>query len=1010
MRFSPRIRRALLLATFLASCSPSYALDPHTPIAQYVHTSWTSDAGLAAVRRLNQTPDGYLWLATRVGLKRFDGVRFSTYSAGSAQGLESSTIQDLLVNPDGSLWIATLGGGISRYQRGTFRLFTTQNGLPTNNIESLFRDRNGTLWAGGSDGSVSHFIRGRFKQMVVPIPPVPVMAFVEDREQSLWIATWGSGVFRLKNGILTAFSVKDGLPDQRVAGLYRDHSGTIWTAGWGGISFWNGARFIPDRAVNTIAELAGKCLEDRNGNLWITSSSGLIRVHAGQISKLDRNSGLSDDFVSDVFEDREGNLWVATRSGLDRLRDGPIRAFLSKEPLMRDGGPVVADGTEGIWMIVGNRMARLASERETSWPTGLPHSSKPLSILSMPGSQFLIGAEHGGVLWGTHGAAPVPQLAGLTVRCLLKARDGGIWIATAERGLLYWPAGSESLVDAGVPDRFLVTLAEDGSGGIWAGSFYGGGLYYVSAKGIQHFGARDGLPSSNISTLFVDEQNTLWIGSANGLSWFEKGRIRTVSSRQGLQSDLVWAIVDDAHGRLWFAGYGGIESIEKKRLADWAAGSLARLTPRVYRRTDGLQIIAIDRPFPNAVRSRDGSLWFCITDGVLEVKPQDPSAALSRNFRVVIEDATIDGAQNFHPERLAIPHGARSIEVRYTALTLSSPETVRFRYRLEGFDNSWVDAADRRVAYYSNLEPGTYTFSVQASAGEDAWVASPPLFLEQKPFFYQTKWFLFIVCTTAAALIVFVYRLRMRVAVGRIEARLRERTRIARELHDTLLQSFQGSLLRFQTASRLLQSRPAEAQRILENTMDQAQQALIEGRNAVEGLRSSLVEVKDLPEAIRTVGEELAANPADDRSIALSLTVGGVPRPLPSIVSDEVYRIASEALRNAFQHAGASRIEVELDYGERHFELRVRDDGRGIDAKFLSQEGERPEGHFGLRGMRERAYEIGGTLTIWSALGSGAELELSIPALAAYGMAARGWRSWLARRFSAARASVPLKH
>ena len=971
------------MAALIVSCSPSYALDPQTPLVQYIHTSWTSDAGLVAVRRLSQTPDGYLWLATRMGLKRFDGVRFSTYFAGSEKGLESSTTQDLLVDGDGSLWIATLGGGISHYQRGAFQAVTSRDALPSEDVESLYRDRSGVLWEGSSDGRIARLVNGRFEHMSLGIPSVPVMSFVEDSDQSLWIATFGGGVFRFRDGTLSSFSVRDGLPDDRVSGLCRDRSGTIWTTGWKGISFWNGTQFVPARAVNALVKLTGKCLEDRDGNLWITSSSGLVRVHGGQVSKIDRNSGLSADFVSDVLEDREGNLWVATRAGLDRLRDGPIRAFSSEETLMRDAGPIVADDTAGVWLVSGNQLARIASDKVTSWPLRMPGHSRPLTMLPQPGSRFLIGFDRGGILWSPNTIAPVPEIANSNVRSMLKARDGGIWLATADRGLLHWSPGSQSLLDTGIRDQSIVTLAEDRSGGIWAGSFYGGGLYHLTAQGVLHFSAEEGLPSARIYTLFVDAQNKLWIGSARGLGWLEDGRIQTVGSRQGLQSDLVWAIVDDAYDRLWFAGYGGIETLTKKSLVDWSAGRLERLTPHVYHRTDGLQVTTIDRPFPNAVRSPDGNLWFCITDGVLRVTPPKPGATMSDNFRVLVEDVTIDHAQHFEPKRLSIPPGARSIEVRYTALTLTSPETVRFRYKLEGFENDWVDANVRRVSYYSNLRPGTYAFKVEASAGDEQWLASPPLLLEQIPFFYQTKWFLLLVSATAASLTFFMYRLRLHFALGRIEARHSERMRIARELHDTLLQSFQGVLLMFRTAQTLIATRPAEAQQAVEDAIAQARAAITEGRSAVQGLRPSVGEPCDFNEAIKTLGEELAKDSAHSSLAALTMYVEGTPRALKPLVRDEIFRIASEALRNAYRHATASRIELQVDYGDRRFNLRVRDNGKGIDSAPTT--GGALPGHFGLRGMRERANEIGGKFRIWSAPGFGTEVELTVPASRAYG-------------------------
>ena len=230
-------------------------------------------------------------------------------------------------------------------------------------------------------GGIARMVREAGAKVSLEIPPSPITAFLEDADQALWIATSGNGVFRLRNGTLTAFSVKDGLPDARVSGLYRDHSGNIWTAGWKGISSWNGTRFVGHTAVNAVrvVSYAISCTQDRDGNLWIASSSGLFRAQSGKVTKMDHDSGLSGDFASDVFEDRERNLWVATRGGLDRLRDGPVRTFADREGLFRDPGPIVADDTGGVWTVSGKKIARIAANKISVWPMVLPAGSTPFT-------------------------------------------------------------------------------------------------------------------------------------------------------------------------------------------------------------------------------------------------------------------------------------------------------------------------------------------------------------------------------------------------------------------------------------------------------------------------------------------------------------------------------------------------------------------------------------------------------------------------------------------------------
>jgi signal transduction histidine kinase/ligand-binding sensor domain-containing protein len=990
LALSPFIFRALLIGVFIVGSGPVYALNPEYPLSKYIHSSWGRDSGLLTVRHVAQTPDGYLWLATSGGLVRFDGLRFTTYTRASDQSLDNSS--DVMIDPDGSLWVATFGGVIAHFQSGKFHSYASRDGLPSDPIHALYRDSQGVLWVGTREAGIFRMAHGRFEKVSLGIPRGLISSFLEDSDQSLWIATYGNGMFRVQNGNLRAFSVKDGLPDNRVVRLYRDHSGKIWTVGLKGISTWNGTRFVGHPAVNSVVSYASACTEDRDGNLWIASAtSGLYRMRAGQVTKMDASSGLSTNNVQYVYEDREGNIWLATDFGLDRLRDAQVRTFTVQDGLFRGTlvwqWPIIADRSAGVWTASGKRIGRIAAGQFTVWPLALPSGGRANTMLLKPDSGLLVGADRGLEYWSPAHAALIREMAGMDVRSLLPARDGSIWIGTANRGLLHWKSysGSQTKFEAVIPDNFITTLAEGHDRTIWAGS-HGGGLYRIAGNKVQHFGQGEGLTSSDILTVFVDRNGALWIGSTGGLSWFQDGHIHTVNSEQGLRSDLVLAILDDSYDRVWFLGHVGVAAIQKKSLSEWAAGRRRTLNPIFYQSADGMPLWTVDRTFPNAVQSVDGHLWFAFGDGLAEVTPPNAEASHELEFPVVVEDVTIDGISHSDLSRIQIPPGAGSVGIRYTALTLSSSETVRFRYRLEGIDDDWVDADTRRIALYNSLKPGAYTFRVEASSGDERWLESSTLLLEQIPFFYQTKWFLFLVSAAAASLVFFMYRLRLRLAVDRLNAgfqqRIDERARIARELHDTLLQSFNALVLRFQAASDLLSTRPDEAKRALDCAIDQTAQALIEGRDAVQQLRSTTPVTNDLVSAIDSLGQALADDGSNRVAPAIHIEVEGTPRDLLPITRDEVYQIALEALRNAFRHARARHLEVEICYDTRQLRLRIRDDGKGIDPQLLRSDG--PSGHYGLRGMRERAQLLGGQLTIWSEVNSGTEIDLSIPSSGAY--------------------------
>jgi len=399
---------------------------------------------------------------------------------------------------------------------------------------------------------------------------------------------------------------------------------------------------------------------------------------------------------------------------------------------------------------------------------------------------------------------------------------------------------------------------------------------------------------------------------------------------------------------------------------------------------------------PHIAKGRDGKLWFATYDGVTVIDPRD----LRSNKvppPVHVEQIVADRKTYEASSQVRLPPLVRDLQINYTALSLVAPEKNVFRYKLEGRDRDWQDAGNRRQAFYTDLDPGNYRFRVIAANNSGVWnEEGASLDLSIAPAYWQTNWFRALCVLAFIALLLALYLLRVRQLARHfnmtLDARVNERTRIARDLHDTLLQSFHGLLLRFQTALELWPS--TQAKQVLASAIDQAAEAITEGRDAVQGLRSSTMETNELADAIRTVGEELAANEGANHGVVLRVEAQGAPQPLHPIVRDEILRIAGEALRNAFRHAEAKQIEVELRYDVRDLRLRVRDDGKGIDPKVLSQGGR--EGHFGMHGMRERAKLIGGKLTVWSGLDSGTEVELSIPAAHAYASSSSTWRSRLA--------------
>ncbi len=545
-------------------------------------------------------------------------------------------------------------------------------------------------------------------------------------------------------------------------------------------------------------------------------------------------------------------------------------------------------------------------------------------------------------------------------------------------------------------------------GGVWLSFWTDGGVLYFKDRHVQaSYTAADGLGNGPVADLRLDREGTLWAATeGGGLSRIKDGRIATLTTKNGLPCDRIhWSIEDDDRS-LWLYTACGLVRVARSELDAWIADPKRRIQTTLWDAADGVMLRANPPAYfgPSVAKSSDGKLWFLGGEGVQVVDPHH--LALNKlappvHIEQIVADHKIywQNLPGAAGANLRLPPRTRDLQIDYTALSLVAPEKVHFKYKLEGQDSDWREVVNERQVQYSNLSPNHYRFRVKASNNSGVWNEEGAfLDFSVAPAYWQTNWFRALCAISVLALLWAAYQWRLRQMHHQfemtLEARVSERTRIARDLHDTLLQSFHGVLLRLQTVSQLLRERPMEAQEKLDSTIDEVAEAITEGRDAVQGLRESTIESNDLALAISTLGEELATDSTGQRP-AFRVAVEGEARNLHPILRDEIYKIAGEALRNAFQHAQARQVEVEIRYDDEQFRLRVRDDGKGIDPAALSSQG---KGHYGLPGMRERATLIGGKLTVWSEVDVGTELELTVPASVAYSTARRA--SWLSRKFA----------
>jgi signal transduction histidine kinase/ligand-binding sensor domain-containing protein len=969
------------LAVMLGCCTCAFALDHSLDISQYAHTAWRVRDGFAKgfIYSIAQTPDGYLWLGTEFGLLRFDGVRAVAWTPPKGQ-LPSNNIPTLLVTHDGTFWIGTTKG-LASWKDGKLTTYWELNG---SRISALLEDRTGTVWIATGEPRI-------FGENVGPINA--------DSEGKFWVGLEkGSG--KWKSGPPKSFEMPGseyGLPrleeHEKSALLSSDRRVT-------GPVNWQIGR-----------AKASQILRDRDGGVWLgTPDRGLIHFHQGRTDVFSEADGLSGDTVTALLQDQEGDIWAVTTNGIDRFREYAVPNISIKQGLSSINTVSIVGAKDGsVWVATSNGLNR--------WKDGR------IGVLLRPGSSQHPGAsegvpysmfeDSGGRLWfstvlefgylRSGRFVPVREVPGGRVVSMAEAPSGHLWLAKQDYGLFHLIQGRvvEKIRWAalGHNDHARVVVADPSQHGVWLG-FSGGGVSYFADGAIRKsYSAANGLGAGRVNSLRFGPRGALWVATENGLSRIKNDHVTTLTSKNGIPCDTVHWSMDDTDHFVWVYTACGLLRIPQPELDAWVDDPSKLVQATLFDFSEGVRTHSNVPVVQDVTKASDGRIWYVDYDGVSVIDP--PHLPFNKIPPPVhIEQVTADGKTYEAENGLRLPAGIRNLAIDYTALSLVAPEKVHFRYKLEGQNRNWHEVVNDREVQYTNLPPGNYHFRVMACNNSGVWnEEGAVLDFSIAPAYYQTTWFGLALVVLFLALLWAAYMFRVRQLAMQfnrtLEARVSERTRIARDLHDTLLQSFQGLLLRFQSASKLLPARPEEAKQRLDNAIDQAAAAITEGRDAVQGLRASATETNNLANGIIAIAEELTEASSSVDAPAIDVQVEGAPRNLNPVVRDEACRIAGEALRNAFRHAQAQRITVEIRYDKRQFRLRVHDDGKGLDEETIQRQ---PAGHFGVRGMHERSEVIGGRLEVWSRPDSGTEVELSIPGAIAYGVSAR--RSWWSQLFT----------
>lgn len=980
----------MLVAIAATATGAAHAMDPDRALSQYLRERWGADRGFPGgpVHALAQTADGYLWIGTEKGLVRFDGLTFRLVSDPRPGSPPIVQVLGLTADAQGNLWVRRPGASVVRYRNGAFEKALADLEIVEDAITAMAEGRNEALLLAGLVNGPLRYRRGKLETLArnSALPPrSPVISMAETADGRVWMGTRDAGLYYLEEGRVIA--VAKGLPDRKINCLLALEGRDLWIGTDHGVARWNGEGVTTAGVPASLGRIQALAMtRDRASNLWIGTDTGLVRVNAAGVSSFgDREPG-SRTAVAALFEDREGNLWTGGSRGIERLRDSTFTTYARAEGLPSvSNGPVHVDPEGRTWFAPSEgglywlRAAQVARVTEAGLATDV--------VYSIAGGKegLWVGRRRGGLThlraagtsWKARTYTQADGLPRDSIYAVHESRDGTVWAGTLGSGLGRLRNGSFTTFTTadGLPSNTIASIVDTADGTTWLAT--PSGLVSLAKGGFTVYTAREGLPSDDVNSLFEDSAGTLWIGTGDGLAFLRSGRIQRPREVPASWQEQVFGLAEDRAGWLWITTSRRVLRAKREALLQ---GPLSGADVSEYGLADGLQGALGVKRHRSAVADSAGRIWLSMDRGLSVVDP----ARLARESASAIPHilaVSADGSPMDVQGSIRLPAGGRRVTFTFSGVSLSAPERVRFRYRLEGFDRDWSEPAVTREAVYTNLGPGSYRFRVMAGSGEGFTNASEAAFgLEVEPALWQTWWFRLSAALASAFGLLGLYRLRMGQVARRLslrfEERLAERTRIAQELHDTLLQGFLSASMQLHVTVDEMPPESPEKER-LRHILELMGRVTEEGRNAVRGLRSSYLDIDDLELAFSRIQQELGIQ----EGIRFRVLVEGPPRPLHPVIRDEVYRIGREALVNAFRHSRAASIEVELEYAPDRLRLLVRDDGTGIDPQVLRSG---RDGHYGLSGMRERAESIGARLRVGGHAAAGTEVDLSVPGHVAF--------------------------
>jgi ligand-binding sensor domain-containing protein/signal transduction histidine kinase len=984
------------------------------PTFDYRTRTWQTDEGLPdnVVEAITQTQDGYLWVGTRAGLARFDGMNFTCFDTKNTPAIQCSSISALCRDRDGRLWIGTEGGGVARLDGRAFSHYSKTNGLAGDNIKVIYERKDSSVWIGTTTG-LTRYEKEQWRNYTKQqgLLSDVVTSLFEDADTNLWIAT-GEGLNRLQGEKMVSFAMPNRLPGDSVRGICQDKGGRVWIGSnngmlwyswyWTNFYAYNSRYGLSDTFVSTICE-------DHEANLWVGTYSGLNRFREGRFFPQLNNEGAPFTRVNALFEDREGDLWVGSGEGLVRLAPKRFFTYTRRQGLTHNHiTSVLEDRSGSLWIGTwGGGLNQLRGEKVTAHSTTNGFSDMlVLSICEGRDGSLWVGADFdGGVTRLKDGKythyTSKDGLINAPVRVLHEDRSGNLWIGTG-RGLscLKDEKFTNYTVEDHLGEGAVQAICEDHAGNLWVGTE--GGLSCRANGRFTNLTTEAGLSANTVTALYEDKAHDLWVGtSSGGLNRWRAGRFTAYTTRQGLSSDEVLEILEDGQGWLWMSCSKGVFRVRKRDLDDLDGGKTATLASVAYGKNDGMESAQCSgMGKPAGWKTRDGKLWFPTAKGLVVVDPKTtpinhvPPAVyieqlIADRKPVLYTGPELEGSAGETgldtaaglSERAAIriPPGRGELEFHYTALNLQVPENSRFKCRLEGIDADWVDAGARRTAHYYNVYPGEYRFRVLACNKDGVWnMTGASLAIALRPHFWQTWWWrglvVVVVVGGASGTALYVTRRRMQRKLALLEQRAaieKERGRIAKDIHDDLGSSLTRIMMLGERAGEDLDKRESLGVHVgkIVTTARRTVQALDEIVWAVNPANDTF---EGLVQYISHHTDEFFENTSVSSRLEMPEALPAFV--LPAEVRHDLFLVVKEAFNNVLKHAHASEVRVRVSGDDTAVTIEIEDNGCGFEP---AKNGGGRVGN-GLTNMRKRIEGLGGELCLSSAPSEGTKLRVRV--------------------------------